>query len=476
MANNKNYVAIDLGATSGRVILASIADGQVQMKEVHRFPNGVVGYGGHSYWNLMALYQEVLHGLKTIARQGIRPVSIGIDTWGCDFVVADGDGNFPANPRAYRDTAWAEWQEQFTQKVMSKQRLYELTGIQLMPFNSVFQLYALMQTEHERMERARQILFIPDALSYLLTGEAVCEYTVASTAEILNPRTRDLEPEILNALGLPRSKFGRLVQPGTRIGRLTPEIQQLTGLTDVPVVAVAGHDTASAVAAVPARDEHFAYLSSGTWSLMGIESRTPIINSLSYERNFTNEGGIEGTTRFLKNICGMWIYERCRQEWPAEVQAMSHQQLQDEARKVAFPSRINPDDPMFANPKSMLEAICSYCRQTGQPVPTTVAEYCHCIFHSLAERYKTIFGWLQEQADFHIDTLHIIGGGSKNSYLNQLTANALGIRVLAGPTEGTALGNIMLQAKAEGEVSDIWQTRRIIANSINMTEFNPLNS
>jgi rhamnulokinase len=265
-----------------------------------------------------------------------------------------------------------------------------------------------------------------------------------------------------------------MVQPGTQIGVLTEEVQKMTGLGAVPVIAVAGHDTGSAVAAVPARDEQFAYLSSGTWSLMGIETKEAVINERSYELNFTNEGGIEGTTRFLKNICGMWLYERCRKEWPEEVRKLSHPELQGSAMKVeAFRSIINPDDKAFANPPSMIEAIQQYCRETGQTVPETPAEICRCIFDSLALRYRQVFLWLKEFATFDLNVLHIIGGGSLNKFLNQFTADALGVEVLAGPQECTAIGNIMLQAKASGDVADIWAMRAIIANSVEMVPYHP---
>ena len=263
-----------------------------------------------------------------------------------------------------------------------------------------------------------------------------------------------------------------MVNPASVIGTLTPEVQEMTGLGAVPVVAVAGHDTASAVAAVPASDERFAYLSSGTWSLMGIETKDAVINDKSFEYNFTNEGGIEGTTRFLKNICGMWLYERCRKEWTDAPK--SHSELQAEAIKVKpFQSLINPDDPTFANPASMVEAIQDYCRKTGQHVPQGYAEICRCIFDSLALRYRQVFTWLKEFASFPIEKLHIIGGGSLNAYLNQFTANSTGVEVLAGPQEGTAIGNIMLQAKACGAVGDIWEMRKIIAQSIEMKHFVP---
>ena len=263
-----------------------------------------------------------------------------------------------------------------------------------------------------------------------------------------------------------------MINPATVIGSLTPEVQKITGLGAVPVVAVAGHDTASAVAAVPARNANFAYLSSGTWSLMGIETKEAVINEKSFEYNFTNEGGIEGTTRFLKNICGMWLYERCRKEWTDAPK--SHTQLQAEAMKVKpFQSIINPDDEAFVNPPSMVSAIQDYCRETGQHVPEGYAEICRCIFDSLALRYRQVFNWLKQFASFPIDVLHIIGGGSLNEYLDQFTANSTGVEVLAGPQEGTAIGNIMLQAKASGVVSDIWEMRKIIGQSIEMKSFKP---
>ena len=264
-----------------------------------------------------------------------------------------------------------------------------------------------------------------------------------------------------------------MVNPGTKIGTLTPEVQKMTGLGAIPVIAVAGHDTGSAVAAVPAKNEKFAYLSSGTWSLMGIETKNAVINERSFDLNFTNEGGIENTTRFLKNICGMWIYERCRKEWK-DAEGLGHAELQSAAMKCEpFRSIINPDDELFVNPASMVEAINEYCRRTNQPEPVGYAQTCRCIFDSLALRYRQVITWLKEFADFDIDVLHIIGGGSKNEYLDQFTANSCGVKVLAGPQEGTAIGNIMLQAKAAGMVDDIWQMRAIIANSIELKAFEP---
>ena len=468
------FFAVDLGATSGRTIIGSIDVGQLHLEEVTRFPNHLIEQGGHFYWDIYALYFEMIRGLKEVAQRGLKITSIGIDTWGVDFVMIGDDGAILRNPRAYRNPITFEAMDDYLKHVISRKEVYDITGIQFMNFNSIFQLYAMKQEGNSALKHAQKILFVPDALSWMLTGNEVCEYTIASTSQLLDPRTKQLDERLLASLGLTRSMFGKMVNPGTPIGVLTDEVQKMTGLGPVPVIAVAGHDTGSAVAAVPAKDEKFAYLSSGTWSLMGIETKDAIISDLSYERNFTNEGGIEGTTRFLKNICGMWIYERCRKEWPEEVRKLSHPELQGSAMQVeAFRSIINPDDAQFANPDSMINAIQQYCRKTNQPVPETPAEISRCIFDSLALRYKQVFQWMQEFAPFKLEVLHIIGGGSLNKYLNQFTANATGATVLAGPQECTAIGNIMMQAKAAHLVKDIWEMRQIIADSVDLVKYEP---
>ena len=473
MSNKEYFFAVDLGATSGRTIIGTLEGSKFNLEELTRFNNNLIETGGHFYWDIYALYNEIINGLKIVHQRNIPIKSIGIDTWGCDFVYIGKDGAILRNPLAYRDPHTFGVMEKYFDQEISKEQVYDKTGIQFMNFNSLFQLYAMRQAGNTALENAEKILFIPDALSYMLTGNAVCEYTVASTSQILNPNTKDLDEDLIKSLGLKREQFGPMINPGEQIGVLTEEIQKMTGLGAIPVIAVAGHDTASAVAAVPAKDEKFAYLSSGTWSLMGIESKEPIINENSFDKNFTNEGGIEGTTRFLKNICGMWIYERCRKEWP-EVSGMGHQQILSEAMQAEpFKSLINPDDKIFANPNSMVEAIQTYCKEHNEPVPIGYAAITRCIFESLALRYRQIFSWLKEFADFDINTLHIIGGGSLNQYLNQFTANSLGVKVLAGPQEGTAIGNIMLQAKAAGDVKDIWEMRRFIAFSLELKEFMP---
>ncbi|MGN0191505.1 MAG: rhamnulokinase family protein, partial [Candidatus Cryptobacteroides sp.] len=309
-----NFFTVDLGATSGRTILASLDGGRMELTELTRFENPILPLGGHLFWNLPHLYNEILKGLRKVASQSVPLDSIGIDTWGCDFACFGPDGQLSGLPYCYRDSHTDGAQEKFFSRMPSSE-LYRRTGIQFMNFNSVFQMDTLLRNGCTALKSADKVLFIPDALAYMLTGEAVCEYTVASTSQMLNAETGDLDSEILKTLGVDRSLFGRMVRPGEKIGVLSGQVQKAVGLGPVPVIAVAGHDTASAVAAVPADDAGFAYLSCGTWSLLGVEADSPIISDGSFRENFTNEGGVEGTTRFLKNICGMWIFEQCRKDF-----------------------------------------------------------------------------------------------------------------------------------------------------------------
>lgn len=473
MNTEKSFFAVDLGATSGRTILGSVHDGVLTQRELTRFPNHIIRQDGHFYWDIQALYSQILRGLSIVAEEKTEIASIGIDTWGVDFVCVGAEGTISRNPYSYRDPYTDGEMEAFFRQI-PRDTVYEKTGIQFMPFNTLFQLSALHRNNDPVLKAANKILFIPDALIYMLTGQMVCEYTILSTSQLLNPRTRRTDPELTAAVGLTESQLGRYVNPGDRVGVLSAEVQKITGLGPVPVVAVAGHDTASAVAAVPAQDPDFAYLSCGTWSLLGIETPQPVISPQSYRYNFTNEAGIEGTTRFLKNICGMWLLERCRQEWTDAPDDVG--QISDEAMKAEpFCSIINPDDSRFANPTSMVSAIQDYCRETGQPVPETWQQQTRCIFESLAHRYRQVLDSLRELAPFPIERLHVIGGGSRNVHLMQMTADSIGIPVITGPVEGTAIGNIMLQAKAAGLVTDRFQMRRIIANSIEQQTFYPKN-
>ena len=467
------FLAFDLGATSGRSILGTVADGKVEIKELTRFPNAVTELHGKYYWNLMGLYQALREGLVACNKEGIVPESIGIDTWGVDVVPIGEDGSILSMPRAYRDPYTVGMPERFFEKV-SREKVYEKTGIQIMNFNTLYQIFAGMETDYVPMKQAKYLLFMPDALAYMLTGEKVCEYTISSTSQILDPRTKDFDKELLEAAGVDASVFSKPVFPGTVVGTLTDALAQYSRLGKVNVVSVAGHDTASAVAAVPALDENFAYLSSGTWSLMGIESKEPVITPETYELNYTNEGGVEGTTRFLKNICGMWILEQCRKEWTLSGKDYSYPEIVEMAMSATpFKSFIQPDDPSFANPPSMLEAIDAFCERNGQEKPENDAQVIRLIFESLALRYRQVLEDLDRIATYPIERLHIIGGGSKNRLLNQLTANAIGRKVIAGPSEATAIGNVMIQAMAAGVVSSLQEMRSIIHASVETEEFAP---
>ena len=475
------YLAVDLGATSGRTVLASFDNQRIEMREFTRFENPQLPLGGHIYWDLPHLYNEVLRALRQVKAEGIELQSIGIDTWGCDFAFFGRDGQLLGLPHCYRDPHTDGSMELFFKERMAQSEVYDRTGIQFMPFNSLFQLYTLRRNGCEALAHADKILFIPDALIYMLTGEAVMETTVASTSQMLNPRTGDLDEALLEAVGLKRDCFGRLVQPGERVGVLTPQVQDATGLGAIPIVAVGSHDTASAVAAVPATDENFAYLSCGTWSLLGVESPTPIINKDSFAENFTNEGGLDRTIRFLKNITGLWIYEQCRIQFkgdslkfkdvPADVNELNALCMQSDCESLIF-----PDDPRFAHPVSMTDAICEYLTETGQALPQTPADYVRVIFRSLAERYRGVVEKLRSLTDVDIQRLHVIGGGSRNQYLMQFAADALGIPVIAGPQEGTALGNALVQVRAQGLVKSLAEMRAIIKNSIELKTYSPIHN
>lgn len=472
----KNYVcAVDFGATSGRMIISRInEEGILETEEVRRFPNAIYekDHDGKFYWNMTALIGEVTAGLKDLAnRKDIHIESIGVDTWGVDVVFVDKEGKMISEPRAYRDPYSIEAMKEYF-NLVPREKVYQKTGIQFLNFNTLFQLYACHREGFKPFEEADKYIFIPDYVSYVLTGKAVCEYTILSTSQFLDPRTKQIDKELIEAAGAKLEKFPPVVYPGEVIGTLKRDVVDFG--YDIPVVAIAGHDTGSAVAAVPAKDEKFAYLSSGTWSLMGIESKDAIISDRSFELNFTNEGGIEGTTRFLKNITGMWILEQCRKEWKKQGKDYGWGELaQMEQSGEAFRSFINPDAPDFANPPSMLEAIHEYCRKTNQPEPENDAQIARLIMESLALRYRTVFGWLKELASFPLEVLHIIGGGCQNALLAQWTANSIACPTLCGPTEATAIGNIMMQFKAIGKVKDIQEMRALIAKAIELKRYEP---
>ena len=433
-----NYIAIDLGATSGRVILACKGeDSTLSMETLHRFTTPLLERDGKYYWDIFEIRDEIISGLSKAAGKEIE--SIGIDTWGVDFCPVESDGSVRL-PRSYRDPYTTDaLLEEFFRK-MPREELYRRTGIQIMNFNSVFQLYA--QCREGALKGASKLLFVPDALNYMLTGKMVCEYSILSTSALMDPRTKELDEDILRVCGVGGEMFADIVLPGTPVGVLKDEIAERTGLGKVKVIAVAGHDTASAVASVPAENERFAYLSSGTWSLMGIETREPVIDERMLRMNFTNEGGIGGTTRLLKNITGMWLLEQCLAQWRKEGKNYSYPQLQEMAlSSPASAALINPDDPAFAAPQDM---PCIIRERAGREFSD--AEMVRLIYDSLAARYAEVFAKLKAIAPFPLDTLHIIGGGCRNELLDQMTADTCGVKVIAGPAEGTALGNVMVQA------------------------------
>ena len=467
MKQEYTFLAFDCGATSGRGVLATLRGGSFSMKEVYRFPSEMKKEGGRMHWDVKAMYKHFVTCLEQLGAQGVKLDSIGIDTWGVDFGCIGADGALLGLPRCYRDPYTVGIPEKVYAKV-PREQLYARTGIQIMNFNTIFQLYAQTEAGDEALAQADAILFMPDLLSYMLTGKKVCEYTDASTSGMMDQATRQFNKGLLEELGIRTDMLRPIVQPGTLVGTLKPSLAASTGLGEVPVIAVAGHDTASAIAAVPASDERFAYLSSGTWSLMGIEVPAPVINEASARLNFTNEGGIEGTTRFLKNITGMWLLEQCRVVWKAQGKEYSYPQLVGMAQaEASFAGRIDPDDPRFAAPENMLEAIQSVIGEASD------AQVVSCIYHSLAEKYKEVLECLRDFAPFAIDKLHIIGGGSANDLLNQWTADALGIPVVAGPTEATAIGNVLVQAKAAGVVKDRWEMRKLVSQSFDVKVFEP---
>ena len=439
------HLAFDCGATSGRAMLGTFIDDEFKMEEVYRFPNQILEIGGKYYWNVYGIYEHLLRCLTELARQGVRLESIGIDTWGVDFGLLAEDGTLLSLPRAYRDPYTVGIPEKVFATV-PREEMYAMTGIQTMDFNSIFQLYALKESGVSALSHAKKLLFMPDLLSYFLTGKAVCEYTIASTSGMVNAYTRQFDKQLLERLGLPTDLLLPLVQPGTAVGTLIPAIAKKTGIGEVPVVAVAGHDTASAVAAVMGAGSHDAYLSSGTWSLMGIVTEKPIVTERAAELNFTNEGGTDGTTRFLKNITGMWLVEQCRKAWNIAGRDYSYNEMTAMAEYAkGYSGRIHPDDPRFANPANMDAEIRQALADGGFAQPKDDAEMLSCIYHSLADRYGEVMGMLRELSPFEIERLYIIGGGANNKLLNQWTEEAVGIPVVAGPTEATAMGNLKVQ-------------------------------
>jgi len=467
------FLAFDLGAESGRTVLGWLENRRLRIKKISRFPNGMVPILGHLYWNIFRLFEEMKKGMKLCASEGeVRPESIAIDTWGVDFGLLARDGTILGLPYAYRDPHTEGVMEEFFKRI-SRERIYQLTGIQFMQLNSLFQLFAMRRDQPELLDFASDLLFIPDIFNYLLTGEKKTEFTFATTSQLYNPLKKEWEDELFEALGISRSFMQEIILPGTIIGNLDRTICQEIGLDQIPVSSVASHDTGSAVAAIPAEGEDWAYISSGTWSLMGVETREPIINSHTLKLNFTNEGGVEGTFRLLKNITGLWLLQECRKTWAAE-RNYDYEELTEAARSVLpFRSIIHPDWEGFLNPPDMPGAIREFCLKTEQPVPDSPADYVRSILESLALKYCHVLDQLKKIYPHPIHRIHIIGGGAQNRLLCQFTANATGLPIIAGPTEATAVGNIMVQALSLKYIASHEEMREIIKESFELVRYEP---
>lgn len=461
------YLAIDFGGGSGRVIAGTITDEKgekkLTMQLVHRFQNRQVRLGNHVYWDFPALFEDMKTGLKKAAQLGLKVSGIAIDTWGVDFGFIDRDGNLVGNPVCYRDARTNGMAERFFADV-DRTAHYAVNGTQVMEINTLFQLLSLKLADSPQLQIADKMLFTPDLFSYFLTGEANTEYTIASTSEMLDARKRDWDWQLIDSLGLPRHLFCPIVMPGTVRGRLRKDIAEETGLGEVDVIAVGSHDTASAVAAVPATDDEqpVAFISSGTWSLLGVEINEPILTEGARRAEFTNEGGIGGKITFLQNITGLWFIQRLMAEWKEEGDEQQYDILLPAAEKAVIDTVIPVDDAAFQNPPSMQQAIIDYCNAHNLTAPTSKAETTRVVLQSLAAKYAEATSALNAMLPSPIKKLHIIGGGSQNKLLNRLTEEALGVPVEAGPVEATGIGNILTQALAKGEVSDIAEMRRIV--------------
>ena len=475
MSLKQVYLAVDLGAGSGRVLAGEFDGKRIDIHELTRFENTPVELPSGWHWNITGLYRNILDGLKK-AREVYpeQPVSIGVDTWGVDYGLIDDQGRLLGLPFQYRDQRTDNMMEIAFKRAGSKEAIYEATGIQFMFFNSIYQLLSEVELRNPALETASDLLFLPDLISYWLSGKKSQERSFASTSQLYNPIKHDWDRDLIQKMGLPDRLFGEISDPGTVLGALRESVQQETGLTSTKVVTVAGHDTGSAVAAVPSQADTPAYLSSGTWSLMGLELQKPVISKASYEDAFTNEIGVGKTVRFLKNICGLWLIQECRRTWLAQGQDIPYARMAELARaEEPFRSFINPDDPLFVAAGQMPDRIQSYCRDSGQPVPETPGQIIRCIYESLALRYSEVWERLITYAPVPPTTLHILSGGCQDQLLNQFAANAIGVCVQAGPVEATGLGNIITQMLADGTIENIRQGRAIVANSSTVETFHP---
>jgi rhamnulokinase len=469
-------LAIDLGASSGRGIIGSFDGNKITLRENHRFSNDPVFVNGRFTWDILRIFFEIKNSITKTVIDKEDITSMGIDTWGVDYALIDKNGRMMANPTHYRDTRTVNITD-YVKQFVSPEEIYAVTGIQAADFNTINQLAAEKRDDPDMLERADKMLMTPDLLNYFLTGKMATEYTIASTGMLLDAKKREFAFSLTDKLGINRSLFAPLVMPCNNLGGLLPQINEEVGKNNIKVVNVASHDTASAVIAVPAKNKDFIYISSGTWSLMGAEIEEPLINDDTRIANFTNEGGAMGTIRFLKNIMGLWIIQESRRQWKREGNEYSFAQMEAWAKEAKpFASLINPDYHTFNTPGNMPEKIREFCRITGQHVPETVGEIVRCIYESLALKYRFTVETLEALRGKKTSMINVVGGGTKDKFLSQMTADACGIPVCAGPEEATAMGNIVMQTIAAGEIKDLAQARDVIANSTELKYYEPTTS
>jgi rhamnulokinase len=475
MASPHKILAFDLGAESGRGILGVLDGGRLHLEVVHRFPNGAIRTLDTMHWDVLRLHSEMVNALRACAAQHGRIDSLGVDTWGVDFALLGRGGTLLGNPRHYRDPHTEGVMERAFSRV-SRAEIFRQTGIQFMRFNTLFQLLALQEARSPLLDVAETLLLIPDLFHYFFTGIKANEYTDASTSQLLDPRTRGWALDLIQAFGLPARIFGTLVQPGTVLGPLRSALAEETGLNPAPVIAPATHDTAAAIAAVPASAASWAYISSGTWSLMGVELAQPLVSDAALAANYTNEGGVAGTIRFLKNIMGLWLVQECRRAWERSGTAYGYDELTRLAEAApAAGSVIDPDDHAFVLPPNMPAAIAGYCQHTGQPVPSGPGATVRCALESLALCYRYTLERLEELTGRRLEVIHIVGGGSQNALLNQLTADVCDRTVVAGPVEATAIGNVLVQAIGLGIIGSLPEARAVVQRSFKVVTFTPRN-
>ncbi|MBD3308490.1 rhamnulokinase [candidate division KSB3 bacterium] len=478
MNAQKRFIAFDLGASSGRGVVGSLDNGTLRIDELHRFPNGPTTILGSMYWDVLRLFGEMLDALCLYTKTyGKELQGIGFDTWGVDYGLLAKDGSLLGNPVHYRDPRTDGMMERVCERV-SRQEIFEATGIQFMQLNTLFQLYAMVAQQSPLLDAADTLLLMPSLFLYFFTGRKVNEFTHATTTQIYDPRAGDWAYDLLQKLGIPTGMLGaEIVSPGTVVGDILPQIAKDTSLGKVPILASACHDTASAVAAVPAQAKDWAYLSSGTWSLLGVEVAEPIINADSLRYNLTNEGGVGNTYRFLKNIMGLWLVQECKRIWEREGTPLDYAELMHAAEHAPpFKAIIDPNDNRFLKPPDMPEAIVQFCQHSGQQPPSTHGEFVRCALESLALKYRNVLEKFEHLRGKPVDVLHIVGGGVQNTLLCQFAANATGKPVIAGPTEATAIGNIMMQAIATGDIASIAEGREIVKHSFDVTTYEPQNT